>query len=112
MKPFKQLHRSFRSQGACRFNHGLDIGKSPSLRFLHPFLRIPISIENNPVMLGQILFNQIMHGHVEIIRFFQNIRRFAESLRYNGIQCNIRACHRIRGTYHTEFKLVPRKSKG
>ena len=52
-----------------------------------------------------------MNCHIEIFRIFQNLAGFLESFCHDGIQNDIRCCHRILGAYHTELKFVSGESK-
>ena len=62
-------------------------------------------------MIVQILLNQIMNRHIEVLRLLQDIARIRKCLCHNGVQHNVRSRNRIAGSKHTELKLVTGKGK-
>ena len=62
-------------------------------------------------MLCGIFFNKIVKRHLKIVCCFKDIAGFLKCFCHNRIKYNIRSCHRISGTNHTEFKFISRKCK-
>ncbi len=108
----KQLHGFRFCQYRDSIHHRLNIRKSPALRFLHPFLRVAVAVEYNPLMLRSILFNQIMDRHIKVLRLLQAVTGFGKCLSRYGIEHHVRRRYGIPGTHHTKLKLIARKGKG
>ena len=108
----KKLHSLFCGQCGRRLNHGTDVGKPASCSLGNPFIGVAVAVENNPLMLRHVLFDQIVHGKFKVLCFLQNIRRLAERFRNDGIQGRVRAGDRICTAHHAELKFVAGEGKG
>ena len=111
MKLLKQTDRLFRRERTDRLHHGRDVGKPSSLCFLLPFPRIAVSVEDNALVLRQILLDQVMHRHIEVLCRLKTVCRLTERLCHNRIQRGIRAADRILAAHAAEFKFITRKGE-
>ena len=91
--------------------HGADVWQTTAFCFFYPCIGVSVSVEDDSLMFCAVCLDQIMNCHIEIFRIFQNLAGFLESFCHDGIQNDIRCCHRILGTYHTELKFVSGESK-
>ena len=108
-KPLEQADRLICHHSRDRFHHGADVRKPSSLSFLNPCLRITVSVEYDLLVLYRILFDQIMHSQIKVVRLLQHIARIRERLGNDRVQHDIRRCHRIAGADHAELKFVSGK---
>ena len=98
-------------QGRDGIYHGLDVRKSAALCLLHPGVGVTVSIENDSLMLGQILLNQVMYSHLKVVCLLQYVTGLRERLCHDGVQHDVRSRDGVLGAYHTELKLVAGKRK-
>ena len=62
-------------------------------------------------MLRSVLLDQVMDGHIEVVRLLQHVTGVGKCLCGNGIQHHIGLCHGITGANHTELKFITGKRK-
>ena len=76
-------------QGRDGLHHGADIRQASSPGLLHPGIGIPVSVENDSLVLLQKTLYQIMNRGVKILRCLQLIGSFLKRLRHNSIKHHI-----------------------
>ena len=109
---FKHFHRLFLSQGRDRGNHVRQIRQAAARGLLLPLLTVSVAVEQDAAVIAHIFSNQQIDIPFKILALLQHVRRFAESLGYDGADHGIGIRDALRGADHTELKLVAGKGKG
>ena len=108
----KQPDVFLRRVAGQRVHRGIQLQQSPPGRFVHPFRRVIVPVEDDPLVLPDRPHDQVMQRLLEIVRRFQLVGELAQAFRHDGVQHHVRRGDGSAGSHHSEFKLVPRKREG
>ena len=89
-----------------------DGGQSAPLRLVDPGIGIAVSVENDPLVGGGVLLDQVVHRRTEVLRLLQHVAGVPEGLRNDGIEHGIGRRDRIAGAHHAEFEFITREGEG
>ena len=72
-----KLNVLLRNIGRQTFGSRSQIAQTAADSFLFPGVSITVSVEDDPLMLGKGLADEIVESGIKIIRFFQNVSKLA-----------------------------------
>ena len=107
----EQLNILWIGQGAERLGRGAQNRQSTADRFLHPGLRIVVSVVNDASMLVHGVADDVANLLVGVLHLFQTLCKGVERICQDGVEHYFRICQRLRRTNHAELKLVSGKGK-
>ena len=84
--PGKQIDVFLADVMRQRIHGGTQIVKPAGRRFLHPFVRIVVAVEDDALMCGIILHDEIMQRRFKVLALLQLIGKLAQGLGDDGIQ--------------------------
>ena len=99
-------------QGRQRVHGGLQIGKPPALRLLYPFVGIVVAVEDDTLMGGNGLPDEVAQGSLEIVGVFQDIGKLTQAFGHHRIQHDIGTGDGKSAAQHAKLKLIAGEGKG
>ena len=101
-----QVDVLLRNIGSHALGGGGVVAQATLGGFLLPFLAVAVTAEDDPLVVGEGLADQVVKSLVKVLRSFQHIGKLPQLLGHNGVQGNVGAGHRLGGAQHTELELV------
>ena len=93
-------------------HHALDVGQAAAGSFFYPLVGVAVTVEDDPLMLGQGFLDVSAAGGFEIVCAFQSVGSIAECFGQNGVQSGVGCCDGVSGADHTELEPVAGEGKG
>ena len=92
-------------------HHALDVGQAAAGSFFYPLVGVAVTVEDDPLMLGQGFLDVSAAGGFEIVCAFQSVGSIAECFGQNGVQSGVGCCDGVSGADHTELELISGERK-
>ena len=89
-----------------------QVSQAPALGLLYPGVIIAVAVEDDALVGGEGVVQQLLEGGLEVICLFQNVGELAQLLGHDGVQHHIGAGDGLRGAQHTELELIAGKGQG
>ena len=87
--------------------HGVpQIGKPPAGSLRHPGVVVAVAVEDDALVGGKRLLQQLLQGGLEVLRLLQPVGELAQLLSHDGVEHHVGAGDGLRGAQHTELELV------
>ena len=91
----------------------LHVGQAAAGSFFYPLVGVAVTVEDDPLMLGQGFLDVSAAGGFEIVCAFQSVGSIAEWLRPRTVFRAVLACgDGVSGADHTELEPVAGEGKG
>ena len=84
---------------------GFQVAEATLFRLGDPGVIISVAVENDPLMVGKDLFDELFQIRLEILGLFQLVGKLLQFLRHDGVQSNVGTGDRLAGAKHPELKL-------
>ena len=107
----KQCNIFFIYQMRNRIRSVFQIQQAASFRFLYPFIRIVVAVENNTFMFDNDFSDNFFCFCHYIFGTFQLVGNITDSISSDGVHNNVGVRNRRSGTQHTELEFVTGKCK-
>ena len=91
---------------------GFQVAEATLFRLGDPGVIISVAVENDPLMVGKDLFDELFQIRLEILGLFQLVGKLLQFLRHDGVQSNVGTGDRLAGAKHPELKLIAGEGHG
>ncbi|CDC68125.1 unknown [Oscillibacter sp. CAG:155] len=108
----EQVHVLLGSVHGQGIRRGGQVGKAALLGLGDPGVVIAVAVEDNPLMLGKGLSDELLQIGLEVLGGLQLIGKLLELLGHDGVQSDIGAGDGLGGTQHPELELVAGEGHG
>ena len=109
----QQFHILRFQRGAHGLRSGAQVQQTAFFcSFLNPGIVIAVSVENDALVGGNSLLDQVMERGIKVCGLLQLVCIPAQDLCHSGVQHDVGAGNGVAGPQHPEFKLIAGKGKG
>ena len=91
---------------------GFQVAEAPLFCFCDPGVIISVAVEDDPLVVGKDLFDELFQIRLEILGLFQLVGKLLQFLRHDGVQSNVGTGDRLAGAKHPELKLIAGEGHG